>query len=557
MIAGIFGLFVFASVYADTSDTLGITINVASFAPSVGSPTDNGSSTATPTNVGSNVTFSTTATDPNSDGYWLAICKTGGSITPSGSGAAPTCTAGAWCISSSAVASGASNSCTYTTQQSDSMSNSWEAYACDNNGNGSSCSTVSSGDSPFNVNHPPVIGTVTIGPSYGSSASVNPGNGGTGAVYFRVAVTDPDTETPADTIDMYVCSEATTSFNPATGACTGGSVLCSVTGVASGANADCTASTLAPIPTSHGTKNVKIYLRDSSSTKLKDNGTNNAHSYSVTDTAPIVSGFNISQNPLIPSAGSSVVQSFTATLTDNNGYADIESAFGTIYVSPATLVDSGATAGSCTTDSELNCYDTPVCDLSGGSGATVTVTCGGAGNALTTWYNIAPSASWKAHVSAVGATTYSLASEGTFTVNALNAINITQATIPYGTLALGATSAAQTTTIENAGNIITDVLINGTLMTSGGNNIARAQQHWGNTSNFTWGTSDYELLESASVGSAVNGCADRTIAVTTNHTVPTTSQIFWRLKIPTTQASGTYNGTNTFTATPNTCSGGI
>jgi len=553
--AGIFGLFVVASVYADTSDTLGITINVADNIPSVGSPTDNGSSTATPTNVDTNVTFSTTGTDPNSDGYWLAICKTGGTITPDGSGGAPTCTAGNWCISPSAVAGNGSteNSCTYSAQQSDSMSNSWVAYACDDNSNGSSCSAVSTGDSPFNVNHPPVIGTVTIGPSYGSSASVDPGNGGTGAVYFRVGVTDPDSESPQDTIDMYVCSDATTSFNPSTGACTGGTLYCSVTGVTTGTNADCTDSDLAAIPSAHGTQNVKIYLRDSSSTKLQDDGTNNAQTYEVTDVDPTIESFNIGQNPLIPSAGSSVVQSYTATLRDNNGYADIESAFGAIYVSPATLTGTG----TCTTDSELNCYDTAVCDLSGGSGATVTVTCGGAGNALTTWFNITPSASWKAHVSAVGASTYSFATEGAFTVNALNAINIDETTIPYSTVALGGTSAAQTTTIQNAGNIITDVLIQGDLMISGGNNIARAQQHWAPSSSFTWGTDDYAMLENASVGAASAGCSDRTIAVTTDHTIYTTSEIYWKIKIPTIQKSGSYTGKNYFSATPNDCSGGI
>ncbi len=558
-VAGIFGFLLIASVYADTSDTLDITINVASFVPSVGTPTDNGSSTATPTNVNTNVTFTTTATDPNGDNYWLAICKTGGTITPDGGGGAPTCTAGNWCISTSAVSGNGSteNSCTYEAQQADAMSNSWVAYACDDNGSGSSCSAASTGDSPFNVNHPPVIGTVAIGPSYGSTASVDPGNGSTGAVYFRVGVTDPDSESPQDTIDMYVCSNATTSFNPTTGTCTGGTLYCSVTGVTTGTNAECTDSNLAPIPTPHalgGSANdVKIYLRDNSSTKLQDNGTNNAQTYEVTDVDPTIESFNIGQNPLIPSAGSSVVQSYTATLRDNNGYADIESAFGAIYDSAThTLAD-----GACDTANELDCYDTAVCDLSGGSSSTVTVTCGGTGNVLTTWFNIQPSLTWKAHVSAVGASTYSLATEGDFTVNALNAINIDETTIPYGTVALGGTSAAQTTTMQNAGNIITDVLIQGDLMVSGGNNIARAQQHWAPSSSFTWGTDDYALLETASVGTAAAGCSDRTIAVTTDHTTYTTSEIYWKIKIPAVQKSGSYTGKNYFSATPNDCSGGI
>ena len=544
----------FIAVRADTSDSMNLTINVANVAPSVGTPSDGGSSAATPTNVGTNVTFTTTGTDPNGDGYWLAVCKTGGTITPGNAGGAPSCTAGHWCISSSAVASGTQNSCSYTAQQSDPMSNNWIAYVCDNNSVASTCSAGSAGDSPFHVNHPPVIDTVTIGPSYGSSASIDPGNGGTGAVYFRVGVTDPDTEDPADTIDMFACSGNTTSFNPATGTCTGGTLYCSVTGVASGGNADCVASGLAAIPKPHGSYNVKIYLRDSSSTKLQDNGTNNNHSYTITDVPPVISNFNVGNDPLIPAAGGSVNQTFTATITDNNGYADVDSAFGVIYTSPATLTSAGA----CTTASELNCYNAPVCSLSGGSGTNVTVTCGGAGNLITTWFNITPGSNWKAHVSAVGGTTtYSFNTEGTFTVNPLNAINVAESSVSYGIIPLGGTSDAKTITLQNAGNVITDVLISGTNMTSGGNVISRVQQRWSPSSVFTWGSNDYALLETASVGSAVNGCSDRSIAVTTNHAEYITSTIYWKLKIPDIQPSGNYTGTNYFYATPNNCSGGI
>jgi hypothetical protein len=377
-----------------------------------------------------------------------------------------------------------------------------------------------------------------------------------GEIYFRVGVTDPDSEAPQDTIDMFACSGSTTAFVPSTGTCTGGTVLCSVTSVTTATNADCTDSDLAPIPTPHalgGSANdVKIYLRDSSSTKLQDAGTDNDQSYEVTDTAPTVSGYGYGSNPLIPSAGGSVVQSYTATISDDNGYADVESASGAIYVSPATLTG----AGVCTADSELNCYDTAVCDLSGGSGANVTVTCGGAGNAITTWFNISPSAAWKAHTNAVtDLGTTSFATEGTFTVNTLGAVDVAEASINYGTLAPGGTPTAKTTTIQNAGNIITDALIDGTNMTSGPNTIPRAQQHWAPTG-FTWGVGDYALVENASVGSAVNGCSDRTIAVTTDHTSYTTSPLYWKLRVPSVQQTGTYTGTNTFIGTPNNCTGG-
>lgn len=558
LVVSILGAIVAVKVYAAQVD---LTTTITNSAPTwAANPSDGSSYLTTPTNVGAAVTFTGTATDANGNGYWLAVCKTGGTITPSGTGAAPVCTAGNWCISSSASATGVANTCSYTALQTDPMSNNWEAYACDNNASGSTCSSAYTGTeptgSPFHVNHPPVIGTVAIGPSYGSTSSVDPGNGTTGVVYFRVGVTDPDSEGTQDTIDMYACDSAST-FD-ATTLCSG-TTYCSVTGVATGTNADCNNTTLAPIPTTHGSKSVKIFLRDNSSTKLKDAGTSNTQSYSVTDVAPTASAFSFTSgyNPLNPSAGASVNQAYTATITDNNGYADVTTASGAIYVSPGTLTGAGA----CTTASELNCYNATSCPLTGGSGATVTATCGGAGNLITTWFNIAPSASWKAHLNAVSDLgTTSMATEGTFTVSALAAVGTAESSINYGSLATGGTSAAMTTTIQNAGNVIADALVDGDLMctdyaTCAGSTIARAQQHWSPTSSWTWGSSDYALIENASVGTETAGCSNRSIAVTTNHSTYTTSPLYWKIQIPSVQATGSYTGRNYFIGTANDCTG--
>lgn len=561
LLAGVLGY-----ALAAHAASFSVTTTFVNAAPSFSvAPSDGGSSTSTPTNVGTNITFTATATDSNHDSYWLAICKTGGSITPSGSGGAPTCTAGNWCISSSAVSGDGShaNTCAYTTQQSDSQTDNWEAYVCDNR-TPSLCSAANTGSgstgSPFGVNHPPVIGTIYAGSSYGSNASVDPGNGGTGAVYFQAGVTDPDT---GNTIDMYVCTNATTSFDPSTGTCTGGSTICSQTGVSSGGNAQCT-SNLAPIPTAHGSNPVKIWLRDNSSTKMAN--TVSTPSYTVTDVTPTISSFSFTggYTTLSPVMNSSVNQVFSATLTDNNGYTDITLPVGAIYVSPATLNSSG----QCSTASEINCYNaTGNCAFSNGSGASVTVTCGGSGNLITTWYNIAPSSSWKAHMattSDLGVTSYS--TEGTFTVNTANYMEFSETTVAYGTLQAGQTSSSQTTTFLNEGNIINDALISGSNMctdyptcssTPPLSPISRSQEHWSPVSSWTWGTSDYALVQTASVGSAVNGCSDRTIAVTTAHATPTSSAIYWKIQIPNPQPTGTYPGSMTVSPTPNDCSGGV
>lgn len=153
-------------IYLTMSDNNGSTIcdsvllgsytivsSFANTAPAFSSgPSDGGSSASAPTIVGNTVQFTATATDPDSDNYYLAICKTN-SITAVNNGP-PTCPGGAWGISSS-TASGSSASVSYTTQQADIGTNAWFGFVCDNTSN-SLCSASSQGSgsaaSPFQVN---------------------------------------------------------------------------------------------------------------------------------------------------------------------------------------------------------------------------------------------------------------------------------------------------------------------------------------------------------------------------------------------------------------------
>ncbi len=125
-------------------------------------PSDGSSSSSTPTFAGNNVTFTATATDPQSNNYFLAICRTD-YITPHAN-SAPTCDDGqTWAISGS-TASGQEASTTYTTQQGDGTQD-WFAFVCDDNAN-SACSTSSQGagddtGTPFVVQdiQPPTVTT--------------------------------------------------------------------------------------------------------------------------------------------------------------------------------------------------------------------------------------------------------------------------------------------------------------------------------------------------------------------------------------------------------------
>ncbi|MBN2096179.1 hypothetical protein JW752_02140, partial [Candidatus Peregrinibacteria bacterium] len=171
--------------------------------------------------------------------------------------------------------------------------------------------------SPFKVNHRPSIGTVNIGDSTGGTGSVEPGED----VYFNVVVTDGDTDTSPDTIDMHVC--LTNSFTEGSG-CDANQTICSTTGNSSGGNAECDSgdlsgdllSTYNPSSTTSGTKTVYIFLEDSHD--LRDVGTDNTQTYDVTNTAPTVSSVTLTDT-MNPAAGGSDTITWTAVINDDNG----------------------------------------------------------------------------------------------------------------------------------------------------------------------------------------------------------------------------------------------
>lgn len=162
------------------------------------------SSTATPTNIGTSVTFQATGTDGNNENYYLAICK-GNGITPNNNNP-PTCSGGNWCISNS-TASGSPTTCGYNAIQTDAESNPWYAFVCDYSPS-SSCSTVSQGTgtsgSPFEVNHPPTFTSI------GNTTPLNPGTTETWST--SVGTSDSDIGA-SDTVKLVVCK--TTGVTPA------------------------------------------------------------------------------------------------------------------------------------------------------------------------------------------------------------------------------------------------------------------------------------------------------------------------------------------------------
>ncbi len=93
-------------------------------------PSDGGSDSTAPTNVGSSVSFTATAKDIDSDQYYLSICKTD-AISP-GYDTYPTCTGGKWPDANPTVFNSESPATeTYTAQAGDAESNTWYSFVCD------------------------------------------------------------------------------------------------------------------------------------------------------------------------------------------------------------------------------------------------------------------------------------------------------------------------------------------------------------------------------------------------------------------------------------------
>lgn len=106
-----------------------------------------------PVTIGLTVTFSATATDSESNSWYLAVCKTN-TVT---AGVPPVCAANqTYCVSASTVASGSQNSCAWTADQIGNQP--WFAFACDN-GTTPACSAANTTNSPIKVS--PII-SVTI-----------------------------------------------------------------------------------------------------------------------------------------------------------------------------------------------------------------------------------------------------------------------------------------------------------------------------------------------------------------------------------------------------------
>jgi hypothetical protein len=516
------------------AETVATSVTVGNSAPSFSVQTyeTTTSSSTSPTNVGTTVTFSATASDGNNENYYLIVC-TSAAVTANNN-AAPTCNVGTWCVSGSTI-SGQAASCGYGTLMSNAETNQWYSYVCDHSANSacvqSTTPTVPEQGTPFEVNHPPSFVSI------GVITPLNPGSTETWTT--TIGTSDADT-TYGDTVRLLVCK--TTGISA--GACDGGAsdTWCTGTGVAN--SPACTIGI--SIPTLDTTYNAYVYVFDSHG--LGATGAIQASNspYVVNNVAPVISAITLNGGSAISlSEGSTTPVVLGATITDNNGCQDIASVVPSLY-------RSGVGYSACDVGGEANannCYPAVSCTIAGN-------TCDGATDA-SAGYSCTAGLKYYADPT-VANTTYSAenwldtfkASDEALSdaqtigtgveLNDLLAMDI-GSSLAYGNLSAGQAvdPLSALTIITATGNVGLDQTLEGTHMYSVGNTISVENQKYSLAASTAYSAGT--TLTTIATESELN-CKKTTADV--GETKPT----YWGISIPIGTVAGTYGGTNTVIA---------
>lgn len=543
------GLFTMLQLYNVTfADNVGTSVTVSNEGPTFASAPyeDTASFSGSPVNAGSTLTFRGTGSDPNTDNYYLAICKTD-AITPV-DGAAPTCPGGTWCVSSS-TGDGVEANCDYVVSNAEAAeSNAWYAFVCDDTPASSTCSISSQGagnsGSPFFINHRPTFTQITDDGGTGTDSGDNPG----GTITFTATASDGDSDNAADTVSLVVCS---TSNGATPAGCNSvGADLCSTSSGLVGSNPTCTFDI--PAIAQDGNNTYYAHVFDNHGLEAASPRTGQ---YTVENVQSTNSNLSLNSGTDITLTENTTTNvPFEATVTDVNSCIDVN----TVEVS---LYRSGIGYTGCDTPGEANsnyCYPRVTCTIVGG-------TCSGSSDGSANYVcNVPvqyhadptdndtqyPGENWLATLRVQDDSGLVMTEEIAVGVElqSLTALSLGQATINYGAVARGddTGSTAISTTINATGNVGIDTELGGSDMctdydTCAGGVIPVNNQEY-SLAPFTFGSGTDLTLSASPVEVEIN------IMKTTVSVSPQSDLVYWGLSVPAAAPSGTYTGQNTITA---------
>jgi hypothetical protein len=217
----------------------------------------------------------------------------------------------------------------------------------------------------------------------------------------------------------------------------------------------------------------------------------------VGNAAPTVTNVVLNNaSSIVLTANQTTNVSVNATISDNNGCADITGGTTTIMIYRSSI-----TSSTClTTQSNLNCY------LASSFSASSTCA-GGTVNTTTTlavqyFADATDSSSSYSTQNWLATVMFRDPQNGTGTADStgqelltLNALNINTSSLNYGTVSPGENTGQtnQSAYVQNAGNSTTTLSLSGNSLSFGSNKLSTSSQHYATTT-FTYGTSNEQAL---------------------------------------------------------------
>ncbi len=537
------------------------------------------SSTSSPTNSGSVISWVATASNNGNAPYYLIVCSTNATPTiTSGNTNPPVCNGGVqWGVSASTTESTQARVSTTTTEDGSFAPRvlDWYAWVCDNDAVNARCNnTYSQGlnatnSSPFHVNFRPDFTVFT------SDSPALPGE----VLTFYSSSTDSDTAGGEDTITLHVCNE--NDFSTTTRSCGAGGTIASTT---SPVTEHASASFTLPVVIQDDIYDAYGFIIDEHGHPAQGGQQGFNEGFTVANAAPTVSSGNITLNgtsSLILAVPGGETTGFTLdfTISDANSCLSASSTATTSEIVGYT-VELSRTSGTTTCTHLTSDYDPNNCYTNAVATTTWNFACTASSTSCTSntdptqafnctfplWFVAEPTDSaspffgddWVAKVAGVdddNATGTATVGSGAKALFSFPAIDLLSAEIPYGQLEPGDQTdfLTATTTIESIGNTGLSQSLQGSSMCPGysvGNpcnslasssTIPEYQQEFA-TSSISYGSG-------LNLSSTTPTLLDIRVLKTSSTTNPRSGNTYWGIAVPIEiTVAGAYTGLNTFYA---------
>ena len=235
---------------------------------------------------------------------------------------------------------------------------------------------------------------------------------------------------------------------------------------------------------------------------------------------------SISPSPIDLAAGSTKLVTCNATVTDTDNWNNITTVNATIW----HYIDSTEAAA----DNNTMHYTNTSCTL--GTNTSLTARPANCGFNLQYYSN---NGTWSCKIRSYNSTGEEASNSTNATINQLVSLDVTEATLDFGTLALGGASADDiNATVQNTGNAGIDVQLSGTTLSCNSGSVLV-----GNMTYFAVPGTAYGSM-TALTGSAAT--LDLNVSKSTGSSV--TKLTHWKVQLPATGVGGTCTNTVTFTA---------